>query len=103
RFFEGAGGTKPTRSVLVENCSVATLYNYYMFIQWIDTVILGLTIGDCWLHPIRTSGVSRFTLANSSITRTNKGTVTGIGTDQQRRSEEHTSELQSPDHLVCRL
>src|SRR5258708_26534891 len=25
------------------------------------------------------------------------------GTDQPRRSEEHTSELQSPDHLVCRL
>src|SRR5258708_18263076 len=23
--------------------------------------------------------------------------------DAQRRSEEHTSELQSPDHLVCRL
>src|SRR5258708_30624473 len=23
--------------------------------------------------------------------------------DQQDRSEEHTSELQSPDHLVCRL
>src|SRR5258708_23017775 len=23
--------------------------------------------------------------------------------DQARRSEEHTSELQSPDHLVCRL
>src|SRR5258708_13227041 len=22
---------------------------------------------------------------------------------EQRRSEEHTSELQSPDHLVCRL
>src|SRR5258708_14377853 len=24
-------------------------------------------------------------------------------TDQVERSEEHTSELQSPDHLVCRL
>src|SRR5258708_9659802 len=24
-------------------------------------------------------------------------------TSQSRRSEEHTSELQSPDHLVCRL
>src|SRR5258708_25385972 len=24
-------------------------------------------------------------------------------TAEQRRSEEHTSELQSPDHLVCRL
>src|SRR5207244_11063794 len=23
--------------------------------------------------------------------------------DKERRSEEHTSELQSPDHLVCRL
>src|SRR5947208_6509171 len=29
----------------------------------------------------------------------------GIGRDNSRnvRSEEHTSELQSPDHLVCRL
>src|SRR5258708_21783590 len=26
-----------------------------------------------------------------------------LDTSQQRRSEEHTSELQSPDHLVCRL
>src|SRR5258708_14534087 len=25
------------------------------------------------------------------------------GAHQRRRSEEHTSELQSPDHLVCRL
>src|SRR5258708_10871086 len=24
-------------------------------------------------------------------------------TDRRKRSEEHTSELQSPDHLVCRL
>src|SRR5258708_14562187 len=27
----------------------------------------------------------------------------GQGSRQQLRSEEHTSELQSPDHLVCRL
>src|SRR5258708_21688407 len=25
------------------------------------------------------------------------------GTPETKRSEEHTSELQSPDHLVCRL
>src|SRR5258708_17295812 len=25
------------------------------------------------------------------------------GSDDDHRSEEHTSELQSPDHLVCRL
>src|SRR5207244_9910018 len=27
----------------------------------------------------------------------------GCHSDLHRRSEEHTSELQSPDHLVCRL
>src|SRR5207244_12301209 len=27
----------------------------------------------------------------------------GILVSQRQRSEEHTSELQSPDHLVCRL
>src|SRR5258708_17966958 len=27
----------------------------------------------------------------------------GIGACRRIRSEEHTSELQSPDHLVCRL
>src|SRR5258708_11331709 len=26
-----------------------------------------------------------------------------VGARRSRRSEEHTSELQSPDHLVCRL
>src|SRR5258708_23697096 len=30
-----------------------------------------------------------------------KGNVAALG--YQARSEEHTSELQSPDHLVCRL
>src|SRR5258708_17785727 len=29
--------------------------------------------------------------------------VPGKGKATPRRSEEHTSELQSPDHLVCRL
>src|SRR5258708_20796020 len=29
--------------------------------------------------------------------------TTGCGVGLEARSEEHTSELQSPDHLVCRL
>src|SRR5258708_22210466 len=28
---------------------------------------------------------------------------TDVDSDAEHRSEEHTSELQSPDHLVCRL
>src|SRR5258708_15408913 len=31
------------------------------------------------------------------------GVVRGRGLVEEDRSEEHTSELQSPDHLVCRL
>src|SRR5207244_6872935 len=29
--------------------------------------------------------------------------IKAVMADAERRSEEHTSELQSPDHLVCRL
>src|SRR5258708_12966495 len=29
--------------------------------------------------------------------------LTGVDDPYEARSEEHTSELQSPDHLVCRL
>src|SRR5258708_26276717 len=32
-----------------------------------------------------------------------RGTCPTISPLDNRRSEEHTSELQSPDHLVCRL
>src|SRR5947208_9408921 len=48
--------------------------------------------------------------ANTSCRRCrNAGSVFGLATSfvidrrLRRRSEEHTSELQSPDHLVCRL
>src|SRR5258708_23070259 len=33
----------------------------------------------------------------------NDGQTSGISSLAPLRSEEHTSELQSPDHLVCRL
>src|SRR5947208_12431419 len=33
----------------------------------------------------------------------NEGGATGLHGGNGKRSEEHTSELQSPDHLVCRL
>src|SRR5258708_24267566 len=35
--------------------------------------------------------------------RRNRVPLDKIKEDRQFRSEEHTSELQSPDHLVCRL
>src|SRR5438876_6935872 len=38
----------------------------------------------------------------ASVSRANRGTLP-IAADGRSRSEEHTSELQSPVHLVCRL
>src|SRR5258708_15768180 len=35
--------------------------------------------------------------------RAGAGSPPGVSKDSRHRSEEHTSELQSPDHLVCRL
>src|SRR5258708_17567257 len=41
-----------------------------------------------WPNPVTSMGVAGLAL---------------LGQTKDRRSEEHTSELQSPDHLVCRL
>src|SRR5258708_12924802 len=35
--------------------------------------------------------------------RLNRGRIGDLSGEIEIRSEEHTSELQSPDHLVCRL
>src|SRR5258708_10927958 len=39
----------------------------------------------------------------ASSPRTLTGDLNPFNSSRQNRSEEHTSELQSPDHLVCRL
>src|SRR5258708_10805709 len=45
----------------------------------------------------------RVLLVGADAAAVGDGDVGGIRADKQYRSEEHTSELQSPDHLVCRL
>src|SRR5258708_16439843 len=61
-------------------------------------------------RPPRSTLFPYTTLFRSPILRQtlNHGDLLDIGKYkirfvQQQRSEEHTSELQSPDHLVCRL
>src|SRR5258708_37193685 len=43
------------------------------------------------------------TIRKDFATDVEKNTVHGSDSEENARSEEHTSELQSPDHLVCRL
>src|SRR5258708_8625364 len=51
---------------------------------------------------IMTSGGYRSVSSRTTVSRNRKhvSPLTGV---VSKRSEEHTSELQSPDHLVCRL
>src|SRR5207244_10876684 len=58
---------------------------------------------DAWLYPRLGA---RLRENRASIARLNAGRSPGWRLVTQlpsSRSEEHTSELQSPDHLVCRL
>src|SRR5207244_6878416 len=50
-------------------------------------------------HPTAEEGC-RSASRGFALTLVTRGTYQ---TESRRRSEEHTSELQSPDHLVCRL
>src|SRR5258708_25992567 len=67
----------------------STLFPYTTLFRSLESLslILDVTVGRWWGMVVR--------YAN----------FVGLGLRAQRssRSEEHTSELQSPDHLVCRL
>src|SRR5438552_5300381 len=61
---------------------------------------------DCHLSPERFMNSLKTRLQKLRVRIAYNTEVTGWRTSNGRieaRSEEHTSELQSPDHLVCRL
>src|SRR5258708_18265537 len=47
--------------------------------------------------------VTLYWLTNTAVSRERDVVENIVSRQPLRRSEEHTSELQSPDHLVCRL
>src|SRR5258708_17524525 len=61
----------------------------------------------CHKAPPRLEGIpakcSRPDRLNADVLLINSAIVTPLSAVSKTRSEEHTSELQSPDHLVCRL
>src|SRR6185436_21081301 len=75
------------------NCGCYVLYQYFFFFNdTATTEIYTLSLHDALpIFPARTVA-SQF----QPYSR-------GWSTRAPRRSEEHTSELQSPDQLVCRL
>src|SRR5258708_21476577 len=69
---------------------------FFFFNDTATTEIYTLSLHDAL--PI--SPRSPFRSACASAT---PSSTASVSTGWRRRSEEHTSELQSPDHLVCRL
>src|SRR5258708_156389 len=53
-------------------------------------------------HAFETLKCIRVELKTDSLNERSRAAILRIGA-REERSEEHTSELQSPDHLVCRL
>src|SRR5258708_30197451 len=49
------------------------------------------------------AGSSRAMSISARAATTSSNSMAAAASARWRRSEEHTSELQSPDHLVCRL
>src|SRR5947208_14645797 len=85
---------------------VSFSYMFFFFNETATTEIYTLSLHDA-LPISRMSSSRRFAisltrrpqqLARRKMTRFSRASCCGL-----RRSEEHTSELQSPDHLVCRL
>src|SRR5258708_18288013 len=82
-------------------------YPYFFFNDTATTEIYTLSLHDAlpisWLVAEPTT-ISPVLTPVSAFTRTTWIMFTVMPLDENpSRSEEHTSELQSPDHLVCRL
>src|SRR5258708_23846023 len=83
------------------------MYMFFFFNDTATTEIYTLSLHDAlpifartpaWALPPRISSAS-----SKGVTRPSAGQAIWGSDCTGVRSEEHTSELQSPDHLVCRL
>src|SRR6266498_5703154 len=71
---------------------------FFFFNDTATTEIYTLSLHDALPNFVQIDGVTR-----ASRSRRKRATTAGRPRGRGRRSEEHTSELQSRPHLVCRL
>src|SRR5258708_25790039 len=75
---------------------------FFFFNDTATTEIYTLSLHDAL--PILPDTGALFASVTRPVNRTSAYATENASADiTRRRSEEHTSELQSPDHLVCRL
>src|SRR5438552_7006325 len=82
-------------------CSLSAVSFFFFFTDTATTEIYTLSLHDALpIFEAREEEPHRGVERDRQHGRDRDREVLGEG---ERRSEEHTSELQSPDHLVCRL
>src|SRR5258708_27098160 len=82
----------------------SVFFSFFFFNDTATTEIYTLSLHDAL--PICSASRASFVSISSLGVCTRIAFRWGLGSDRKAirvRSEEHTSELQSPDHLVCRL
>src|SRR5207244_10807715 len=90
--------------VHVEHCSLSVVFPCFCFSDTATTEIYPLSLHDALpILALRQRGKRRqyCDKRQRELGDPRSDAAAGHGTND--RSEEHTSELQSPDHLVCRL
>src|SRR5258708_26285706 len=85
---------------LVSVTAVPTIYSFFFFNDTATTEIYTLSLHDAL--PIYRWRIVDLCRARSGDGRRMHADLS-VNAPALARSEEHTSELQSPDHLVCRL
>src|SRR5258708_30562700 len=87
--------------------AVRSLFSFFFFNDTATTEIYTLSLHDAL--PISGQDTQRGTFNQrhavlvDTVTERDYLPLCHLSPNQAFRSEEHTSELQSPDHLVCRL
>src|SRR5258708_27001666 len=75
-----------------------SLITLFLHAHWlVKCVMIGLLAASVWVWAIVVDKLMLYTRTRRAMDRFEQAFWSG------QRSEEHTSELQSPDHLVCRL
>src|SRR5258708_10275269 len=77
----------------------STLFPYTTLFRSLTTMSAALAASAGVLAPLPPSATNRATVS----AETSQPVTSKPARRSEVRSEEHTSELQSPDHLVCRL
>src|SRR5438552_16927995 len=80
---------------------------FFFFNHTPPTEIYTLSIHDalpiCWICILSACSRASASCVSNSLERVSRSRYLRYESRARDRSEEHTSELQSPDHLVCRL